>query len=171
MPAQLYILCGLPFSGKSTLACEMGQLLSADIVELDATNAERGLGLNGKALTSEQWDETYDIGYSRTAGLLDEGTSVIFDAPNYTRSQRDVLRKLAAQHGAEAVVLFVDAPLSDCHARLLANQATPTRSDVRDEDFANVVDHFEPPDDEHPLYYTRAVAVSTWVAMMKHTTD
>jgi predicted kinase len=88
----LYILCGLLFSGKSTLARVMAAATGCMLVELDAIDSERGLGLAGAPITSQQWDETYREAYHRIALALIAGQSVLFDATNYTRAQRDDLR-------------------------------------------------------------------------------
>jgi predicted kinase len=160
----LYILCGRPFAGKSTLARAMASARGVTVVETDAINTERGLGLNGAAITPEQWDATFAEAYRRVGALLDAGRDAAFDSTAYTREQRDLLRGLARAHGARAVVLFVDVPAETSWRRWHENRHTGARNDVRDEDFLNVVEHFEPPeDDERPLRYDGTEPVEEWV--------
>lgn len=160
----LYILCGLPFAGKSTLARALAEGRGVAVVETDAINTERGLGLGGVAIAPEEWDATFGEAYRRMGALLDVGRDVAFDSTAYTREQRDVLRELAHGHGAHALVVFVDVPAEMAFARWRENRRTGARFDVRDEDFLNVVEHFEPPgEDERALRYDGMEPVEGWV--------
>jgi len=145
-PVLLLIVCGLPFAGKTTMSKELARKLDHTVhVEIDQINTERGLGLDGQAVPLVEWPTTYEIAYGRADFALQSGQSVIFDATNYSRAQRDVLRMKARRAGAESVVVFVDVPESECRARWQANRQTGERYDVRDEDFENVVSRFDPP--------------------------
>jgi len=152
----LYILCGLAFAGKSTLARRMvvwsgGRLA---LVTLDAINGERGLGLDGRRIRPAEWDATYAEAYRRITSMLAKGQSVVFDAASFTRSQRDELRALAASSGAATQVIYIATPEAGARERLLRNREAGARADVRDDDFAHVVENFEPPGpDESPLHY------------------
>lgn len=160
----LYILCGRPFAGKSTLARALAERRGVAVVETDAINTERGLGLDGAAIALEEWDATFGEAYRRVGALLDAGRDVAFDSTAYTREQRDVLRGLTHGHGAHALVVFVDVPTGVSFARWRENRRTGARFDVRDEDFLNVVEHFEPPgDDERALRYDGTEPMEAWV--------
>ncbi|MEO7002265.1 MAG: ATP-binding protein [Ktedonobacterales bacterium] len=152
----LYILCGLAFAGKSTLVREMvmrsaGRLA---LVSLDAINGESGLGLDGRRILPAEWDMTYAEAYRRIGVLLAEGRSVIFDATSFTRRQRDELRAIAAPYNAATQVIYVTTPEAVARERLHRNREMGSRADVRDDDFALVVDALEPPGpNESPLLY------------------
>lgn len=164
LPVRLYILCGLPFAGKTTLAAALAQYFRWTIVAIDAINHERGLGLDAAPITLEQWDETYTEAYCCLSQTLAAQQTVIFDAASYARTQRDELRAIAAKCGASARVIYIETPLAVCRGRWLANRATGARYDVRDEDFENVVTHFEPPTTlEHPLIYDQSEPLSVWI--------
>ena len=164
IPARLYILCGLPFAGKSTLALALAGRFGWVIISIDAINHELGLGLNGEPMALEQWDETYAEAYHRLSEALAAQQTVIFDAVSYTRAQRDELRAIAAQHGASTCVIYLDTPADVCRGRWLANRATGARYDVRDEDFEHVVTRFEPPAAlEKTLVYDHAEAAQVWI--------
>lgn len=164
---RLYILCGLPFAGKSTLATELAGRFGWAIISIDAINHERGLGLNGEPMMLERWDETYAEAYHRLSEALSTGATVIFDAVSYTRMQRDDLRAIAAAQGASACVIYLDVPGDICRHRWRANRKTGARFDVRDEDFENAVAAFEPPTaDEQPIIYDPSDAVNDWVARL-----
>jgi predicted kinase len=143
----LYIMCGLPFAGKSTAARTLASLKNAAIVELDQINAASGLGF-GQPITPGQWTGSYAEAYSRLRGLLAASLPAIFDAVNFTRAQRDELRQIASEFEAQATVVFVPVEREGAERRLLENRSTRARPDVRDEDFALVADNFEPPDED-----------------------
>src|SRR5437868_816009 len=89
----LYILSGFPYSGKSTLAKELVKSLGLSLVSTDSINTEQGIGLQGEAISPQQWDNTYHLVYKRIEELLSRGESVIYDDCNFTKKQRDLTRK------------------------------------------------------------------------------
>jgi len=161
---RLYILCGLPFAGKSTLAKDLAQALGLVYIELDAINGERGLGLNGASISSLEWEGTYQESYRRLDHFLSEGQSVVYDATNFTREQRDRLRIIAMKHGLPSKVIYLDVPEAVVWECWQQNRETGNRFDVRDEDFAQVVDNFQPPtSEENVVVYNQTLSVSEWI--------
>ncbi len=160
----LYILCGLPFAGKSMLGRRMSQLLGYYLVQLDAINDELGIGIAGAPISPEEWQAAYSEFHRRTARQLRQGKTVICDAASFTRAQRDVLRGLAAEAGAHASVIYVHASREVATARWWQNRQQPSRTDVRDENFAYVLDNFEPPaSDEDVLLFDGSSSIDEWV--------
>ena len=147
----LYILCGLPFSGKSTAARQLAEAKDADIVELDAVNTELGIGLT--PITPEEWSRSYKECYQRLQRLLRAGRSAIFDATNFTLRQRDEVRQVATDAGADAVVVYVRLTRAIAERRFLENRLNRRRHDIRDEDFAHVADNFEEPGDDEATIF------------------
>jgi predicted kinase len=163
---SLYILCGLPFAGKTTLARALAAQCGCAHIEIDAINTARGLGLAGAALTPTEWDETYRLAFEQLAAALRSGRSAISDAANYTRAQRDQLRALAADAGAASVTLSVDVAAEEARRRWLTNRAAGAsqRNDVRDDDFQHVLDHFEPPaPDEGAIRIDGTTPLDDWL--------
>ena len=160
----LYILCGLPFAGKSSLARSLAKAVNAASVELDAINGERGLGLDGQRISAADWDETYRIAYQRIDGFLCEGRPVVYDSASFTRPQRDEVRAIAKSYGVLSKVIYVEVPENIIKERLLQNRKTRLRYDVRDDDFAHVLDNFKPPeDDENVVCYDQTVQIGVWI--------
>jgi len=62
---------------------------------IDAINAERLQGIDAAPISSHQWDETDSEGYRRLEAAFAAHRTVVFDAPSFTRSQRDDLRRIA----------------------------------------------------------------------------
>jgi predicted kinase len=162
--AHLYILCGLPFSGKTTLANELVSRLGVSRVAIDDINGERGVWDDETGLSPEEWTNTYQEAYRRINLLLKQGKSVVDDSVNYARELRDRLRAIAERHGAATTVIYVDVPLAEARRRWLENRQTARRADVRDSDFANVVEHFEvPTEDENVLLYDGTISAAAWI--------
>jgi predicted kinase len=167
MAPMLYVLCGLPFAGKSTLAAALAERLRIPAVRLDVINHELGFGLDGAAILPHEWDRTYAEAYRRLSQHLASGQSAIFDHANFTRAERDRARALAREHGATTRVIHVPVSEAEARARLLANRARGQRYDVRDEDFALVVEHFEAPVGEpDAVRYGADAPLEEWIAQM-----
>lgn len=144
----LYIFCGLPFSGKTTAARELARRLGYPRIDLDEINTRHGRGLGAVPIAPYEWTETYEESYQDLDALLSEGSSVIYDATNFTREQRDRLRGIADARGAATRVIYLDVPEAEARALWRRNRETRARYDVRDEDYALVVDNFQAPDDD-----------------------
>ena len=142
---RLLILTGLPFSGKSTLARSLASAIDAVHVEIDQINSDRGLGVDAAPITASAWSETYSQAFHDIDAALRRGHIVIFDATNYTRTQRDDARRVAACAGVPSLVLYVAISTNTARQRLRDNRKTRARHDVRDDDFENVIQNFERP--------------------------
>jgi predicted kinase len=161
---RLYLLCGLPFAGKSTLGRTLANRLGLAFLEVDAINRERGLGGDGRRLSRAEWTTTYREAFRRLDRELAEGRSVVYDATNFRRRMRDRLREIGASRGARTVVVLVEPSPAVVHARRERNRVAPERSDVDDADFAEVVDGFQTPmADEDVLRYDGSVPVEVWI--------
>lgn len=64
-PCRLYIMCGPPFAGKSTLARALAARLRLALISIDAINTERGLGIHVAPIAPEEWDGTYAEAFCR----------------------------------------------------------------------------------------------------------
>src|SRR5262245_52215749 len=75
---HVYAMCGVAFSGKSTLARRIADELSIALISLDAINHERGLR-GGEGMSIAQWEVTSAIAMDRLRRRLKEGESVVVD--------------------------------------------------------------------------------------------
>ena len=161
---RLYVLCGLPFAGKSTLARELAAHLGLVHLEVDQIHRDRGLGGDGRRLSRADWVAAYRESYRRLDALLADGCSVVYDATNFRRRMRDRLRQIADAHGAQTTVILVDPSEEEVRRRLARNRANPRRADVPDDDFREVVASFQPPgSDERVIRFDPSVPIGSWV--------
>ncbi len=160
----LYILCGYPFAGKSTVTKALIEHNNFTLVGLDEINNDRGIGFDGKPISSEEWAKTYQEAYRQIGELLGQGKNVIYDATNFTKQQRDEPRDIARKHNGLAKVIFIDVPKEVVVKRWQDNRKTNSRFDVRDEDFSQVVDNFQKPtEDEDVLIYDQIIPLEDWI--------
>src|SRR5581483_8500610 len=118
----LYIFCGLPFAGKTTLAKALVSALRINRVAIDDINNERGVWDYEKGLSAEEWTNTYNEAYRRIGAFLSRGESVIDDSVNFTKEVREHLRNLAQRYDACTIVIYVDIPFSEAHRRWQENR-------------------------------------------------
>jgi len=162
----LYILCGLPFAGKTTLAKEMVKCLGMKRVSIDEINGERGVWNDDTGMSPEEWTKTYEEAYQRIATFLRQGESVVDESANFTIEQRNHLRAIAENYNAQAYVIFVDVSLAEARRRWRENRQTAARNDVRDDDFAHIVEYFEPPvENENVLRYDGSLSPREWIRL------
>ncbi len=161
---RLFVLCGLAFSGKSTLARELAARRGAAVVSLDAINEERGAGYGGDGLPAEAWARTLEIGLARAAERMEEGADVVVDDTGCFRWLRDRWRELAAGPGHAPVLVFLDTPPEEIRARRERSASTGDRRGLREDVFAAHVAAFERPGaDEDPVTLGDAASVARWL--------
>lgn len=146
----LTLMCGLSFSGKSTVAGQLAERLDGEVISLDAINLERGLD-GGQGIPVEEWAATNRIAADRARDLLRQRRQVIVDDTGSPRFIREGWREVAESIGSGFVLVWVqiDEPL--LRDRLQANRTNRSRHDVTDEVLSAHLSGFEPPADEHPI--------------------
>ncbi|MFF0270416.1 AAA family ATPase [Kribbella sp. NPDC004536] len=141
---MLVLLCGLSFSGKSTVAQKLSRQLPAHVVSLDEINARRGLW-GGDGIPVSEWAQTHQIASTEVRELLTSGATVVVDDTSSPRFLRDAWRALAAETGVEFALVYVKADEATIRTRRVQNQASPSRPDVTDPVFNHHLTTFDPP--------------------------
>jgi predicted kinase len=160
----LYILCGLPFSGKSTLAQQLASATGSVLVSYDALWWEK------KRKTGDSWgfDALCDLAETRLVTALADGVSAVYDTLNNSKGWRDRLRQLAARHGARSVVVYLNTPLAVIEDRQRANQVTGERHSVSPTALHAEVAKFEVPGpSEAAVEFTPGTDFASWLAQLK----
>jgi predicted kinase len=131
---HVYAMCGLAFSGKSTLARRIAGELSIALISLDAINHERGLR-GGEGMSIAQWEETSAIAVERLRQRLRAGETALVDDTFSRRFLRDRCKAVALEFGAAFTIIWVDTPIDEIRARRQANYECPTRHHIREDIF------------------------------------
>jgi len=142
----LFILCGLPYAGKSFIAKELQNHTDIVYVSIDKIFQEHGFNWNTNSLpNAEEWQSIFNDSYIKTVGMLAEGKSVLYDSTNQTIASRDKLREVSTPVDGMSCVLYIQAPVETVWERWEGNLKNPTRSVVSRELTQTTIDTFEEP--------------------------
>jgi predicted kinase len=137
-------MCGLAFSGKTTVARTIAQTLDAVLVSLDDINDERGLW-GGHGLPVEEWRRTHEVARTRLGFALAADQAVVIDDTSNLRLLRDGYRALADAYDAPFILVFVNTPLEDIRERRAEASTSGDRRSVDGAVFAEHAASFEEP--------------------------
>ena len=145
---RLVLLCGLPASGKTTLARELADAYGA--VRLNPDEWELVLGIDP---FDEEFQVKLEAEFSRlTQRLLGLGTSVILEWGFWARSERDEKRELGRSLGAAVELRFLDLPYEELVQRVVDRHAKGGLA-ITESHMERYRRSFQPPtDDELALY-------------------
>jgi predicted kinase len=141
----LYILCGLPFAGKTSLGRAIAAHTGAVIVTFDDLYDAHGEELARTRDSLAVWQAVRDLAGEQIAELLRRGIAVVYDNTNFRAAHRAALRAIAEEAGAQATIVHVDTPLAVIAARRAANARTQGRGDIMDTDLSYVLSQWEAP--------------------------
>ena len=116
---RLVLLCGLPASGKTTLARELAEAYGA--VRLNGDEWKLALAIDPFDDDARIRLETQLL--ALTQRLLTLGTSVILEWGFWARVERDDLREMARSLGAAVELRFLDVPYDELVERVVERTA------------------------------------------------
>ncbi|HEX3795705.1 MAG TPA: ATP-binding protein [Acidimicrobiales bacterium] len=155
-PARLVLICGLPASGKSTLARQLAQQFPA--IRLDKDEWVTQLG-------ADVWDEEFRVRleaqlWALSQVLLTQGQSVILEWGHWARVERDEKRLGARALGVEVELHYLHAPLEELIQRAERRNVSGewNGSPMTPEHFAEWATIFQPPDEEEILLFDKPIA-------------
>ena len=146
----VYVMCGIAFSGKSTVARRVADAFAIPLVSLDAINDERGFD-GGNVIDDDEWERTSHIAMDRLDAHLATGRSALVDDTFAFRFLRERAAAVAARHDADFRILLVATPMETIQARRRANDATRERMGLSDAVFDDHVVRFHWPDPAEPV--------------------
>lgn len=160
---RLFGMCGLSFSGKTTLARAVARRVGAVYIGLDDINEERGLR-GGEGIPGEEWEKTSAIAVERAGAFLAAGRDVVLDDTLCFRWLRDRYAALAERHAAQFVLLYVATTLPEILHAMAENDTQMRRPPIHPDVFEMHARSFEhPAADERPVVYDRSVPLEDWI--------
>jgi predicted kinase len=149
---RLVLVCGLPASGKTTLARELAEAYRA--VRLNPDEWELALGV-------DPFDEGFQVRleaafWELTQRLLVLGTSVVLEWGFWARSERDEKREAARRLGVAVELRFLDAPYEELVRRVEARHGAGGIA-ITESHMERYRANFQPPTDEELSLYDPAL--------------
>jgi predicted kinase len=155
---RLILICGLPGSGKTTVAKELASKVPALRLSPDEWKHDLGIDYYDEQRRVQLEDRLWRLGQE----LLALGQSVILENGFWTRQERDELRLRARALGVAVELHYLDASVEELWRRLqLRNDdARPGMVPIRREDLERWALQFEAPDAVERALFDQA-ALST----------
>jgi aminoglycoside phosphotransferase family enzyme/predicted kinase len=150
----VFALCGLPATGKSTLARGLSQALAAPAYRSDVERRRRfsqsHRGGRDNAVPAARYTpaatrQVYDCLLERAGKELRHKRSVILDATFGRPAMRQALRRLAYAQQADVLFIYCRAPLASIKVRLGARALQPGVSEARWADLPAIAHRFRRP--------------------------
>jgi predicted kinase len=152
-PTRLVLLCGLPASGKTTLARELADAYGA--VRLNPDEWELALGV-------DPFDEGFQVKleaafWELAQRLLALGTSVVLEWGFWARSERDEKRDAARALGVAVELRFLEVPYEELVSRVVARHGDGGIA-ITEGHMERYRAMFQPPTDEELRLYDPEIA-------------
>lgn len=159
------VICGLSFSGKSTLAKAIISKFGYEEIDVDEVGAKlHNLNINDERLNDLDWDRIYDEADRLIETRLKSGATVVDASRNFTKQERERAQQVARRSNAQLVNIFVDTPEEITRQRRLSNKTSPSRRDITDEQFEEIVQVMQPPtEEERPLVFHHGDEIESWL--------
>jgi len=159
---MLYIVTGLPYSGKTTLINNLKKRFGFAGTSVDQFIEEEKLDV--KNMDQKDWDRVYTRAYGRLKKLLLSGKSVLFDGGSLKRSERETLKKIAGKAGCEWKMIWVNTSRETIRERWSNSRTTKERGQLEEEVLEKAMDMFEEPTpDENYIAFNSAMNFEEWV--------
>lgn len=160
-----YLLCGLPFSGKTTLGKKLQEKLGFVHINLDKIKAEKSYGkISDDDVPDKVWESIFMEANKKLTEALKSNKNVANETAWVTREWRDKSRKVAADTGFTTKIIFLDIPERICRQRWQENKKTQSRYDTYEAEFESYVRDFEKPtNDEDVFLYDGKISLDEWI--------
>ena len=159
----LYIMTGLPYSGKTTLGKKLVKKIDCQVISTDEILKEKGFWKE-KEPTQKDWEIAYKEAGEEVKKYLANGESVIFDESNLCFSQRENLRNIAKDLQIKSKLIYVKIDEKEALKRWGENSKTKQKHQLTKEIIERACDIFEEPkEDEKAVIYNQDTEFEEWV--------
>ena len=158
----LYIMTGLPYSGKTTLVKKLVKKINCKVISTDEILKEKGFWKE-KEPTQKDWEVAYVEAGEEVKKYLIKGENVIFDESNLLYSQRENLRKIAQDLGIKSKLIYVKIDKNEALKRWKENSKTKQKHQLSKEIIERACSIFEEPKlGEKPIVYNQNTDFEKW---------
>src|SRR3989344_900717 len=106
-----YLLVGLPYSGKTTLARELERQLGFAHINIDQLKFDRGYNdVGDDDVPDKVWEEIFNHADKLILTYLNQGKNIANEYAWITKEWRDRARKVAKDAGFETKVIYINLP-------------------------------------------------------------
>ena len=156
---RLVLICGLPASGKTTLARQLARQIPAVRLDKDQWTTELGLDVWDDDLRVRVEGQLWALGQE----LLANGQSVILEWGHWARVERDEKRLGARALGVGVELRYLDVPLEELIERAERRTASGewTASPMTRAHFEKWATVFQPPDEGEMLLFDEPAEVGS----------
>ncbi len=163
-----FILCGLPFAGKTTLTKNLVDRLGFVSVNIDDVKFAHGYeGVDDDDVPDKTWQEIYTDSYTQSKEALHAGKNVLYDSANLTRAIRDDVREHMKESGFPIKVLWFDIPADIVKERYRRNKETRERFDISEKLFQEALDTYEAPsENENVIIFREDIDLEKWISQL-----
>jgi predicted kinase len=160
-----YLLVGLPYSGKTTLAKHLKEKHGFAHINIDQLKIEAGYGdVGDDDVPDHIWDEIFTKADQLIVKYLKEGKNLANEYAWVTREWRDRARRIARQAGFDTKLIYLDIPHSEVKRRWQENLKTNQRFHWPEHEFQQYINDFEQPiEDENIIIYDQTTPVDDWI--------
>ncbi len=149
---RLYLLCGLPGAGKTTRAWQIIENVKAVHLSPDEWIVALGVSLVDYEFRFKLQDRMLE----HAGRILRCGASVVVEFGSWARSERESIRQVAVDAGAQTELHFVDAPLDELVRRVRA-RGGPDAESLASDVLIGSSDGFERPTPDEIALFDRYV--------------
>ena len=158
----LYIMTGLPYSGKTTLVKKLVKKIDCKVISTDEILKEKGFWKEKEPMQKD-WETAYVEAGEEVKKYLTNGENVIFDESNLLYSQRENLRKMAQNLGMKTKLIYVKIDKNEALKRWEENLKTKQKHQLTKEIIERTCDIFEEPkEEEKAIVYNQEKNIEFW---------
>ena len=147
---KLYLFVGYPGAGKTTVSKVIEEATGAMHIWSDQ---ERQKMFDSPTHSRQESNELYAYLNEQTRDLLSDGKSVIFDTNFNHKKDRDHLKQIAEQNGAETIIVWVNTPVDLARERAVHSQILRNGYDftMSKEQFNEIASKLEEPEESEKV--------------------